>query len=102
MSDLLFQNLSTVQNNQQPMPATIASAATIAPVSFLTNVSGTVPITTITPPVTGQHMLAFKFTNAAPGATGTTGNVSITSAPVLNKILFMTYDPTTTKYYPSY
>ena len=102
MSDLLFQNLSTVQNNQQPMPATLASAATIAPVSFLTNVSGTVPVTTITPPVTGQHMLAFRFTNAAPGATGTTGNVSITSAPVQNKIMFMTYDPTTTKYYPSY
>ena len=102
MSDLLFQNLSTVQNNQQPMPATLASAATIAPVTFLTDVSGTVPITTITPPVTGQHMLAFRFTNAAPGVTGTTGNLAISTTTVTTKVLLMVYDPTSAKYYPSY
>ena|SRR5712672_3471888 len=102
MSDLLFQNLSTVQSSQQPMPATLASAATIAPITFLTDVSGTVPISTITPPVTGQHMLAFRFTNSAPGVTATTGNIAVATTTVTTKFLLMVYDPTSLKYYPSY
>jgi hypothetical protein len=67
MTDLLFQNLSTVQNSLQPNAPTIASAATIAPTSFLTFVTGTTAVTTITPPVTGTHMLVLIFTNASPG-----------------------------------
>jgi hypothetical protein len=102
MADLNFQNFSTVQSQQQPMPATIASSATIAPVGFLTDVSGTVPITTITPPVTGQHMLAFRFTTASPGVMGTTGNIALATTTVTTKVLFMVYDPTSAKYYPSY
>ena len=102
VDDLNFQNMSTVQSLQQPTPKTIASSATIAPTTFLTNVTGTVPVTTITPPVSGQHMLALRFTNASPGVTGTTGNIGIATTTVLNKILFYVYDPTAAKYYPSY
>lgn len=102
MLDSDFQNLSTVQSSQQPKPVTLASAATIAPTTFLTTVTGTVPVTTITPPVTGQHMLALRFTNASPGVTGTTGNIGIASTTVLNKVLYMAYDPIAAKYYPSY
>lgn len=102
--DLNFQNFSTVQSIQQPKPATIASAATIAPVGFLTVVSGTVPITTITPPVTGQHMLAFRFSVAATQGpvTGTTGNLALSTTTVTTKFLLMVYDPNSAKYYPSY
>lgn len=100
--DLNFQNLSTVQNSLQPKPVTIASAATIAPTSFPTFVTGTVPVATITPPVTGAHMLSLIFTNASPGATATTGNIILATTVVLNKQLLLTYDPSTAKYYPSY
>lgn len=102
LDDLNFQNYSTVQNKLQPAPKTLASAATIAPTGFLTNVTGTVPVATITPPVSGAHMLAFRFTNASPGVTATTGNIGIATTTVLNKILLMVYDPTAAKYYPSY
>jgi hypothetical protein len=35
MSDLAFQDLSTVQSDKQPNPPTIASAATISPKTFI-------------------------------------------------------------------
>lgn len=102
MSDLNFQQLSTVQDNVMLGPATIASATTIAPTTFLTFVSGTVAVGTITPPVTGTVMLAFVFTNASPAATVTTGNIALATTTVQNKTLFMTYDPAGAKWYPSY
>lgn len=100
--DLNFQNLSTVQNLLQPKPVTIASSATIAPTTFLTFVSGSVPLATITPPVSGAHLLGFIFTSASPGVTATTGNIAIATTTVLSKMLLMGYDPNTAKYYPSY
>ena len=103
MSDALFQNLSTVQDNSQPLPVTIAMAATIAPTTFLTFVTGTVPIATITPPVTGSCVLAFVATTAATTAvTVTTGNIILATTWVPNKALLMTYDPSSAKWYPSY
>jgi hypothetical protein len=102
IDDLNFQKLSTVQNVGMPTPVTLASAATVAPTTFMTTLTGTVPVTTITPPVLGQHMLAFRFSNASPGVTGTTGNIGISTTTVQNKILLLCYDPTTAKYYPSY
>lgn len=104
MSDLNFQNFSTVQSAQTPtLPNTMAMAATIAPTNFLTFLTGTVPVATITPPVTGAHMLAFIATTAATTAvTVTTGNIILASTWVANKVLYMTYDPSSAKYYPSY
>ena len=100
-NDLLFQNLSTVQSEQQPKPNTIASTTTIAPTSFITFVSGTVDVATITPPVTGQHMLCFIFTNATPGDFLTTGNILVgTTTVAQNKPVLMFYDPNQAKYYP--
>lgn len=99
MSDLLFQNLSTVQSNQQLQPATVASAATIAPTTFLTFLTGTVQVATITPPVTGSHMLALCFTNAAPGALLTTGNIKSAYTPIQNRPFFAVYDPITALYW---
>lgn len=98
MPDLNFQNLSTVQSNQQPSPNTLASAATIAPTTLITYITGTVQVENITPPVTGQHMLCLIFTNAAPGTMLTTGNINNAIVPTQNLPTLMFYDPATAKY----
>ncbi len=103
MSDLNFQNISTVQSNLQPQPVTIASAATIAPTTFLTFITGTTSIATVTPPVTGCHMLVLVSTDSGTtNATVTTGNIIKASTFVQNKALALVYDPIGAKYYPSY
>lgn len=99
MSDLLFQNLSTVQSNQQPMPATIASAATIAPTGLLTVVTGEVVIANIIPPVTGAHLLFLVFTATTPGTATTTGNIATAVVPTQNIPTGFLYNPQTAKYY---
>lgn len=98
MPDLNFQDFSTVQSALQPLPATIASAATIAPQGFITVVSGAAAIATITPPVTGAHMLCFipsgAFTMAA------TGNIAIAvAAATVGVPILLFYNPATKKYY---
>jgi|SRR3990167_9736686 len=99
MSDLNHQNFATVQSSLQPQPVTLASAATVAPTTFLTFITGTVQIGTITPPVTGSHMLIFIFTNAAPGTLLTNGNILNAVVPTQNLPTFLVYDPIQAKYY---
>jgi hypothetical protein len=100
MPDLDFQAFSTVQNNTQLAPTTIASTTVIAPATFITKVSGTINIATVTPPVTGQHMLCLIFTNASPGQLLTTGNVLVGLTTVTqNAPLFLLYDNAQAKYY---
>jgi len=99
MPDLNFQDLGTVQNILQPQPATIASAATIAPTTFISIITGTVALSVITPPVTGSHMLCFIFTTATPTANGTGGNITNVLAAAQNVPQLAIYNPTTAKYY---
>ncbi len=100
MSDALFQNLSTVQSNQQPTPGTIASATVIAPQTFLTLVTGTTDVATVTPPVTGSHMLCLVFTDASPGSLLTTGNVLVGSTTLAqDEPVLLFYDPVQAAYY---
>jgi hypothetical protein len=99
MSDLDFQNFSTVQSNLQQKPNTIASAATVAPVNFLSLISGTTAIATVTPPVTGAHMLCMIFTTTTPVAFTTTGNIINVATPTLNLPVFLVYNPNTAKYH---
>lgn len=99
MSDLNFQNFSTVQSAQMPLPVTMAAAATIAPTTFLTFLTGTTQVANITPPVTGCHMLALVFTNANPGAFTGAGNVQSTKDPAQNECVLLVYDPSSAKYY---
>lgn len=97
MSDLLFQQLSTVQSDKQTTPPTIASAATIAPQHFMTYVSGTAAIVNITPPVSGAHMLVLIPTGA--WTTTTAGNIDkALSAVVSGTPVLAFYDPATGKY----
>jgi hypothetical protein len=94
--DLNFQDLSTVQNNLQPKPVTITAAATIAPTTFLTVLSGNTAVSTITPPVTGTHMLAI-----VPGTTTgftTGGNVSGGTTTVSGRVYLFVYNPLTNTY----
>ncbi len=99
MPDLDFQNISTVQNLGQPKPVTIAAAATINPSTFLTILTGTTQLKTITPPVTGCHMLAIAYSTTSTITFLTTGNISSaiittgTGQPVL-----LIYNPLTGTY----
>lgn len=100
MSDLYSANFATVQSSQQPSPATIASTTTIAPQGFITMVSGTINVATITPPVSGAHMLVLIPTNASPGDLVTTGNILIgTTTFAQNVPVALVYNPLTAKYY---
>ena len=81
---------------------TIASATTIAPTAYITFISGTTAIATITAPstMTGGGQIVLIPTGA--WTTNTTGNIALATTAVVNRALTMTYDSTTTKWYPSY
>jgi hypothetical protein len=82
---------------------TIASATTIAPTKQITFISGTAAVVNITAPSPisaggGTIILiptgAFTWTAA--------GNIAVLGTAVVNRALSLTYDVTTTKWYPSY
>lgn len=106
MSDLLYQNFLPVQSSLQPAPVTLTAVATIAPTTYLTYLTGTTALVTITPPVSGTVTIAIvaKTTNWL-GAL-TTGNIltaSITNGTTwANKVNFFTYDPAAAKWIPRY
>ena len=82
---------------------TIASATTIAPTAYITFISGTTSIATITVP---QALLRTggQITIIPTGifATTTAGNIALITTAVVSKALIMTYDAVTLKWYPSY
>lgn len=94
-----FQQLSTVQNGAMQTPLTLASAATIAPLTFVTFITGTVQIATITPPIDGCHMLITIHTDVAPVDYLTSGNILNAVDPAQNLMNFFVYDPIQRKYY---
>ena len=98
MPEVTFQDFSTVQSIQQQKPQTIASAATIAPVSFLTVLTGNVAITAITPPLAGTHMIAIQFAGTAGITAG--NNITTTKASVVGEVMLLVYNATTAKYVP--
>ncbi len=103
MADIDFQQLSTVQSSLQPKPVTMAASTTISPTTFITKITGTTAVNTITPPVTGSHMLALIFTATNPSAFGTTGNIDVTAVTTPgtgSRVQFMVYDPLSAKYFP--
>jgi hypothetical protein len=82
---------------------TIASATTIAPTTQIVFISGTAAIDTITPP-SPISLGGGQITLIPTGifTTTTAGNIALASTAVVSKALIMTYDVTTTKWYPSY
>lgn len=94
--------LSSFNAVSAPAP-TIASAATIAPAAPITFISGTTAVVTITataPISTGGGAITFIPTGAFTWTTA--GNIAVAGTAVVNRALTMTYDSTTTKWYPSY
>ena len=96
-SDLIAPNFASNQGSQNVKPNTIASATTIAPTSFITYVTGTAQVATITPPIQGQHMLILIYSDS-PGTMLTTGNISQAIVPTQNLPTFMFYNPNTGTY----
>lgn len=99
MPDLNFQDLSTVQSALQPKPVRMPCAATIAPSTFMTFLAGTTAIATITPPVSGAHMLALVFATTQSGQFLTTGNITgATTTASVDVPILMLFDPVSAKY----
>ena len=104
--DVNFQNLSTVQSGVQPLPARVTAAATIAPTGFLTFITGTTAVNTITPPIQGAHMLALIPATTNFGGFGSTGNIAVASLTNSTtwgtRASYFVWDPASAKYYPTY
>ena len=82
---------------------TIASATTIAPTTPIAFVSGTTAIVNITaaaPISTGGGAITLIPTGIFTWTTA--GNIALAGTAVVSRALTMTYDVTTTKWYPSY
>ena len=95
-------NIIGVSGSGGPAP-TIASSTTVAPVSDIVFISGITTIQTITPPA--PITTKGGFIDIIPTGiflTGLLGNIGLASTSVVSKVLRMTYDPTTLKWYPSY
>lgn len=97
--DLVTQNFSTIQTNQQVFAPTIASAATISPTTKLTFLTGTVALVTITPPSSGYSEVTLCFTNASPGAFSTSGNIKTAYTPIQNRPIDLCYDNSSAKWW---
>lgn len=98
MPDLNFQDFSSVQNSGQIGVRTIASAATVAPTTLVTIITGTTQLVTITPPVSGAHVLYLIFPDAM-GVFATSGNIINAVDPGVNLPVTMVYNPYTGKYH---
>ena len=79
-------------------PVTMASAATIAPTSFLTVLTGNTAVVNITPPVWTPHILALEFAGTA-GVTAA-GNIKTATASVVGQAMLLIYNPASGKYVP--
>ena len=82
---------------------TIASATTIAPTTPIVFISGTTAVVTITAPApisSGGGSVELIPTGAFTWTTA--GNIAVAGTAVVSRTLTMTYDATTTKWYPSY
>ena len=90
---------------QQKMGSAIASASTIAPTTPVVHVTGTTAIATITVPTqcgTSGYSCTVRLIPDGAFTTTTGGNIALASTAVVSRVLEMTYDPASAKWYPSY
>jgi hypothetical protein len=89
--------------NSNVNPQTVASVAgvMVAPLAFMTVVSGTEAITGITVPWTGfSGQICYLPTGTFTWTTAT--NIAVAGTAVVGKALYFIYNPVTAKWYPSY
>lgn len=98
-SDLTLGNFLTSQSDKQPDPVTMAAAATITPTTKLTFLTGTTQLANITPPTSGYCEITLCFTNGAPGAFLTTGNIKTAYTPIQNRPIDLCYDKVSNKWW---
>jgi hypothetical protein len=101
LGKLAYEDVLGLFATLNPAP-TIASAATIQPLTPITFVSGTTTINTITVPAefVGGGQIILIPTGIF--LTGTSGNIAVATTSVVSRALIMTYDAITAKWYPSY
>ena len=101
LGKMAYKDVVGMAATLNPAP-TIASAATIQPLTPIVFVSGTTTINTITVPA--EFVGGGQITIIPTGllTTGTSGNIALATVGVVSKALIMTYDATTAKWYPSY
>lgn len=91
------QSFATNQSKTQPLPTTIASAATITPTQKLTFVTGTTQVANITPYELGAYQeVTLCFTDASPGAFLTNGSafpIKTGYTPIQNRPIDLCWDP---------
>lgn len=95
---LAASDWAAVTPTNSSAPGTMASAATIAPSTFLTVLTGNTAVVTITPPVSHSHMLALQFAGTA-GVTAA-GNILTATASVAGQVMLLVYNSNTAKYVP--
>ena len=91
-----FSNDQYTASSLPPLP-TVASASSISIASPATVVSGAVAISTI-----ASTFNQITLIPSGLWATNTAGNIALGSTAVVGKALILTYDATTSKWYPSY
>lgn len=96
--DLNAANFGLPQVLNQPLPTTIASAATIAPTGLVTLVTGAAAIATITPPLPGIHVL-FLISSGGTFSFTAAGNIlTAVAAVVAGEVCVAIFNPNTQKY----
>lgn len=96
--DLKAADFSFPQSLLQPFPATLASAALVAPTTLITLVSGAAAIVNITPPQEGAHILIFLATGA--WTMTAAGNIATAvAAAAVGNVVILVYNPANKKYY---
>ena len=93
-----WHQIGTVQGPSAPRAGTLASAATVAPTTFLTVLTGNTAVATITPPLAQGHMLALQFAGTA--GVLASGNILTAKASVVGEVMLLVYNPNSNKYVP--
>jgi hypothetical protein len=97
-------DFNTIASRGMQKPNTIASATTVAPITKLTFLTGTVQLANITPLDPNAYQeVTLCFTNAAPGAfltNGTSAPIKVAYQPIQNRPIDLCWDPSSKYWWP--
>lgn len=98
-------DFNSAQSEVQPKPGTMASAATITPLTKFTRLTGTTPVTKIVPPnPKGYCEATFVWTTGTANGFNTGGSgvgaIAVAYTTITDRPIDLCYDPRTTLWYP--